>query len=353
MSPETHLPYRLLGGPGSPYSLKLRAILRYRRIHHQWVIPRSYLGRGTELKEAAKGMIPVLKYPDGSYWADSTPIAYDLERRHPGQRSILPPDPGQAFLSHLIEDMADEMLLLPMFDLRWGSDEDQRFCATRQMSGWLTPMPHGELADHLERLTRRQVANRAKWVVGESHDILMDLYPAALAINEAMLDHSSYLFGERPSLADFGLYGQWSQCAIDPSASAIMRRLAPRTYQWTQSLDDASGVEGDWMPAGQISPAVEALVGLAGRYYLPFLLGHAQGVARGLSAFEAQVAGRTWRGTPEPYKLKCLVWLRRELAALPQDTLLWLRPLLQRHGCLDGLQHDALSEVEVPAMAPV
>lgn len=353
MSLATQPPYRLLGGPGSPYSLKLRAILRYRRIPHVWLVPRSYIGRATELKTAGKGMVPVMQYPDGRYWADSTPLACDLELRHPDQRSINPPDPGQAFLSHLIEDMADELLVVAMFDLRWGSQEDRLFCGTRQMSGWLTPLPKEELAQQIERFTARQVATRAKWVVGESHDLLMDFYPAALAANEAMLDHSSYLFGERPSLADFGLYGQWSQCAIDPSASAIMRRLAPRTYQWTQSLDDASGVEGDWMPAGQISPAVEALVGLAGRYYLPFLVGHARGVANGDTAFEARIAGKTWRGTPDPYKLKCLIWLRRELAALPQDTQSWLRPLLQRHGCLDGLLHDALSQVDVPVMAPV
>ena len=104
--------YRLLGGPGSPYSLKLRAILRYRQLPHRWIVPRGYLATEGELARAGKQIIPVLQYPDGSYWADSTPLAYALEVRHPGQRSIIPGDPGMAFLSHLIEDLADEVLLL-------------------------------------------------------------------------------------------------------------------------------------------------------------------------------------------------------------------------------------------------
>ena len=35
-----------------------------------------------------------------SFMSDSTPLAYDLEQRHPGARSIIPEDKAQAFLCH-------------------------------------------------------------------------------------------------------------------------------------------------------------------------------------------------------------------------------------------------------------
>ena len=98
--------YRIIGGNGSPYSQKLRAIMRYRRIPHIWVLRSKELR--DQLTDVRPMLVPILEYPDGARRTDSTPLALDLETRHPGERSILPKDPALAFLSFLIEDMADE-----------------------------------------------------------------------------------------------------------------------------------------------------------------------------------------------------------------------------------------------------
>ena len=346
--------YRLLGGPGSPYSLKMRAILRYRRLPHLWIVPPGYIGNNGELALASKKIIPVLQYPDGSYWADSTPLAHALEARHPGQRSIIPDDPGLAFLSHLIEDLADEVLPIALFDMRWGSQDDITFCARRQMSGWLPPMPASEFEALVTKFTNRQVARRAIWVAEDNHSILADFYLRLLAAMEQMHETTSWLFGSRPSLGDFGLYGQLSQCAIDPTASSLMRRLAPRSYQWTQTLDDACGIDGEWAAPASMPPAVGLLLDLVGEFHLPLLLAHSRACASGDTNCGATVAGRRWVvRKAEPYKLKCLTWLRHELAHVPEASLQWLRPLLQQHGCWDALQRDDLDAGFFKPMAPL
>ncbi|RPH44062.1 MAG: glutathione S-transferase [Burkholderiales bacterium] len=349
----THDTYRLLGGPGSPYSLKMRAILRYRRLPHVWIVPRGYIGTGGELAQAGKGIIPVVQYPDGGYRADSTPIAYDLERRHPGVRSIVPDDPAQAFVSHLIEDMADEMLVTAMFEMRWASAEDQAFCATRQLSGWLSPIPRAELDEIVLRFTGRQTTLRAKLVQDEGVAPLRRLYADVLSVVERMLDASPYLLGTRPSLGDFGLYAQLHQCSIDPTASAIMRRDAPRTFQWTHALDDASGVDGEWGAPGVWSDAVHGMLSIAGRWYLPAMLANAQAAAAGERRYATRLDGLAWAARTDPYKVKCLGWLRRDLAALPADALGALRPLLERHGCWAALCPGASPALDVPPMAPM
>ena len=348
--------YRLLGGPGSPYSLKLRAILRYRRIPHVWLVPHGYLTSGVELSAAGKGMIPVLQLPDGSYQADSTPIAYGLEWRHPGGRSILPLDAGHAFLSHMIEDLGDELLVQSMFDLRWNQSEDVRFCSRRQMSGWLSPMAAAEFDRTVDEFVARQTAQRARMVdttSDASRALLRATYLRVLDAIERMLEQSGFLFGGRPALADCGLYGQLSQCAIDPSASAIMRERAPRTYQWVQLMDDASGVEGEWSPAACVNPAVDDLLALAGEIYLPYLVANADAIVRGQKTFEARFGGQDWRGRASPYRRKCLTWLRRELAGLPVDAVADPRARLQRHGCWQALQADARQDAGVADMAPL
>ena len=73
--------YRLIGNIGSPYSMKMRALMRYRRIPFVWVNRDRKVNE--EIAHVKPPVIPVLQYPeDGSYHVDSTPMAYELERRH-------------------------------------------------------------------------------------------------------------------------------------------------------------------------------------------------------------------------------------------------------------------------------
>ena len=126
--------YRLIGNIGSPYSMKMRAILRYRRIPFVWVNRDRKVNE--EIAQVKPAVIPVLQYPeDGSYHVDSTPMAYELEKRHPSGRSIIPEDPGLAFLSHLIEDMVDEWVTKMMFFYRWWREADQEYCSRRRFLG--------------------------------------------------------------------------------------------------------------------------------------------------------------------------------------------------------------------------
>ena len=121
--------YILYGALGSPYSQKIRALLRYRRLPYQWVDEGAR--RQAALAAVKAPVIPVLEYPDGTFANDSTPLVYDLEARH-GERGVVPPDPAQAFIAHLLEDFADEWLTKAMFGYRWLEEVDQV-----QMSRWL------------------------------------------------------------------------------------------------------------------------------------------------------------------------------------------------------------------------
>jgi hypothetical protein len=67
--------YRLIGMIGSPYSMKMRAILRYRHIPFQWVLKNQKVSE--DVAHVKPPIIPVLQFPeDDSYHLDSTPLIY-------------------------------------------------------------------------------------------------------------------------------------------------------------------------------------------------------------------------------------------------------------------------------------
>ncbi|MGZ5875373.1 MAG: glutathione S-transferase N-terminal domain-containing protein [Bradyrhizobium sp.] len=114
--------YRLIGSTASPYAIKLRALLRYRRIPFDWVIMTKALRKQTE--HLRPNLIPVLQYPDGTFRGETTTLAYDLENRY-RDRSVVPEDKAVAFVCDLLEDLADEWAVKPLFLYRWWDPEDQ------------------------------------------------------------------------------------------------------------------------------------------------------------------------------------------------------------------------------------
>lgn len=333
-------PYRLIGNIGSPYSMKMRAIMRYRRIPFVWVNRDRKVNE--EIAHVKPPVIPVLQYPeDGSYHVDSTPMAYELEKRHPGQRSIIPEDPGLAFLSHLIEDMADEWVTKMMFVYRWWRETDQKYCST-----WLTHMmampADPEVVGQMARwFTDRQVGRMP--LVGcteTTRPVIEKSFFQVLDILGRNLETSVYLFGSRPALADFGLFGQLYQLSYDPTPQGIMRKKAPGVCAWISRLDDASGdEEGEWVnPDGPLPEAVMAFLKIIGDVYFPFLVANAKAFEQGKETFSLPLLGEPYGQGTFKYQVKCLKWLREEYAGLKEDVKARVDAVLKETGCWEPLQ---------------
>lgn len=315
--------YTLFGALGSPYSQKLRALLRYRRIPHLWV-------DGAAAREAMgqvrAPVIPVLQYPDGHFDNDSTPVIYDLEARHP-ERRVVPDDPGQAFIAHLIEDFADEWLTKAMFGYRWLAEIDQI-----QMSRWLAfdNLKGGGLdrsQAFAEQFRARQVGRMA--MVGctaENFPLIEASTRAVLAALEAHVVNRHCLFGTRPSLAEFGLFGQLSQLGTDPTPQAMMRADFPYTYRWLAHVDDMSGIEGAWEPG--FAPVVAELVRIAGAVYVPFLRANERAAEAGAETFRMEALGLPYEQGVFKYQIKALRELRSRYAALNEAAKDAVDPLL-------------------------
>jgi len=330
-------PYVIYGGLGSPYSMKMRAILRYRRLPHVW----KQMGAGDDriFANVKAPVIPVIQYPDGSWHNDSTPMLFELERLH-AARSIVPDDKAQAFLAKLLEDMADEWGTKAMFHYRWFRPRDQK-----QMSAWLAfdrmgAVGRETLAKFADNFRNRQVGRMA--LVGctpENAPLIEDTADRILALFEAHVTQERFLFGSRPSLADFAWMGQLSQLATDPTPQELMRAKFPFTYRWLAELDDASGVDGEWRdPAAPVPAILPGLLRIAGSCYFPFLVANAQAAASGAETFSVVLEGRPYSQGTFKYQVRCLRDVREAYANLDASTKARVEPLLEETGCLKALR---------------
>ena len=329
--------YRLHGANPSPYSQKMRAILRYRRLPFVW--DNDGTARDVAIAAQLPPVIPVLRFPDGRLMNDSTPLAYELERLHPGARSIVPDDFGLAFLSDLIEDFADEWVTKIMFHYRWFYADDRKFAQLWISGDRMIGAAPAKRQAVMAAFNDRQVGRMA--IVGcteANRPIIEESYVRLLDILGPHVVQVPFLFGSRPSLADFGLFGQLVILATDPTPEAEMRRRAPDVFLWLLRLDDASGVEGAWIDQAALPKAVIELLRLAADVYLPFLAANNDAFQHGDAEVAVKLTGRRYTQAPFRYQVKCYDALRRKFAALPAGARARVEPVLEETGCLAFLR---------------
>ncbi|TPE61766.1 glutathione S-transferase [Sandaracinobacter neustonicus] len=328
--------YQLHGALGSPYSMKMRALMRYRRLPFIWV--QDHDARTRLFAQVKAPVIPLLRFPDGAVANDSTLLTRELEALYPG-RGVLPDDPAQAFLAFLIEDFADEWLTKAMFGYRWLFEPDQQ-----QMSAWLMydAMPgvgaaaQGAMA---AQFRDRQVGRMPLVGCTAANFALIEASTRrVLAALERHTPDGLFLFGSRPSEAEFALYGQLLQLATDPTPAAILRSDYPLALRWLSHIDDLSGVDGEWGAAGAL---VAELLPVIGEVYLPFLAANAAAVEQGAADMRFEAMGHRFAQPPFRYQAKCLHALQAAWAALAPDDAARVRPQLAESGCLPFLETRA------------
>lgn len=315
-------PLRLRGAPGSPYTRKMLALLRYRRIPYRFIVRGSREDHG--LPEPKVSLLPTffLPGPDGrdEPVVDSTPLIRRFERDFAG-REVVPPRPALALLDALLEDYADEWLTRPMFHYRWAFAPDIAKASAILPLWSRIDLPAERWREHGRLFAERQIGRLG--VVGSnptSGPVIEASYRRFLARFDAALCARPFLLGDRPGAADFGVYGQLTQLALfDPTPAALTLREAPRCVAWVERMEDLSGLEpddGDWIDAEPVPAPLRALLAEVGRVHAPFLLANAAAVARGAGQVECSIDGKPWRQAPFPYQAKCLAALRDQYGAL-------------------------------------
>ena len=332
-------PLTLKGVPGSPYTRKMLAYLRFRHIPYELLIGDQNTAAG--LPEAKVSLLPTFYLPnaDGDLEAvvDSTPLIRRFETEITG-RTAIPENPVLSFLNYLIEDYADEWLTKAMFHYRWHYDADIDMAAT-VLPHWSNIQAQAStLKDMKGYIAERQISRL--YVVGSNDTtapVIEDSYKRFLKIMDELIEKQKFTLGARPASADFGIYAQLTQLAkFDPTPAAICLDLAPRVYAWTDLVDDLSGqpaADDGWMSIDEVSNVLGDLLREIGKTYAPALLANATALQAGREQMETIIDDRPWRQPTFPYQAKCLQWINEAYRKLEAPSKSQVDEILAGTGC--------------------
>ena len=332
---------QLIGGTGSPYTQKMVALMRYRRIPYGviWGDPGGTLDAMGIEKPKPVFMPTFLFDEEGGTKAvcDSTPIIRRLEDMFAG-RSVLPTDPALAFIDYLIEDFADEWCTKYMFHYRWYPEADADNAGTLLPLGMDVSLPKEAHGQFKNWVAERQIGRL--YVVGSNDTtapVIDASYRRFLAAMEDHLASQHFMLGNRPGAGDFALYGQLTQLVgFDPTPRDIAHEVSPRTVAWVDHVRDQSGIdplEDDWMNLDSSPESLRGLLTEIGRVYAPALLANAGAVEAGEKTWETEIDGATWTQQTFPYQAKCLMWINEHYRALGDTDRARVDALMSGTGC--------------------
>ena len=345
MSDRLHV----LGGTMSPYSRKMVALLRYRRIPYQvsWCDINQKLAE-LGIEKPRPVLYPVFLLPNEAgeevATVDSTPIIRTLESKY-RRRSVLPEHPALAFLNYLLEDFGDEWVVKFMFHYRWNFERDIQVSGPKLVFTSSNTLP-GDVANQMsDMFTQRQIS-RQFWV--GSNDVTAPLIEAAykrfLSLMDKHLAVQSFLLGTRPSSADFAFHGQLTQLiAEDPTPRDIAHDLSLRTVSWVDIMEDQSGVDENttvWNDPDNLPETLIDLLKEVGSTYAPTMMANAKAARAGEESWKCQVDGQLWEQPVNAYQAKCTGWIREEFQKLDSAARAQVMEILEGTGCeqlLEGI----------------
>jgi glutathione S-transferase len=259
--------YTLYAAPVSLFSGKARSYLRWKGVAFEEVLSTPEVMKGILMPVIGWPVIPVMGTPEGALVQDTADIIAHIEAHHKGP-SVMPGGPVQRFVSELLHTYADQWLTLPAMHYRWNYNEEWTYGEFGK-----TALPHGTAEEQYAIGKKRgQMFRGMVPMLGITPETIPGVeasYLAFLSELSAHLETYPYLFGGRPSLADFAFYGPlYAHLYRDPKSGEIMTSHAPLVADWVERMREGEESYGELIGCDGIP---ETLLPLLARHFTEHL----------------------------------------------------------------------------------
>lgn len=308
--------YRLFGMEVSPYSVKVRALLRYKQIPHHWLL-RSKANEAQFREYAKLPIIPLLVTSEGEGLQDSTPLLDLLESRHP-EPSIRLMDPMLNFLADALEEAADEWLIKAMFHYRWNYDSQEAALRIATAS-----VDVGSDPTHFAQIISGILMSRRDGLgCSDDNAPLIERYLKKGAERlEAHLEQHTFLFGDQLSVADLGLASQYYELLSDSTPRQLLAAYS-HIQRWVDAcIIHPSHEQGRCARWEDLAPTLlPILEHELGHFYLPWATATMSALkAPDSNPVKLTLDGRTFSQPAQKYVGKSWPVLQAKWQALPKS----------------------------------
>jgi glutathione S-transferase len=284
MSGSATAVHTLWGTPHSLYTGKIRSYLIKKGVPFRELYPphprfRSEIRPVTRLKVA-----PVIVTADGHILQDTTDMIDYFESACP-QPLMIPETPVQRVVAWLIGAFGSEALLPAAMSYRWSyRQEQENFLRAEFGRGVHTgPNRNARLAAGLQLMNYFNDFLPRLGVTEQTRPVIEATYLELLDALDVHFQHYPYILGGRPSIADCGLMASlYAHLARDPVPATLMKNKAPNVYRWTERMNLATIVDGEfpdcpdtYLPRDAIPATLEPLLRLIFRDWGPEILANA------------------------------------------------------------------------------
>ncbi len=230
--------YRLFGAETSAYSTKLRSYLKYKSVPFDFIARTD--ATEAELKSFSRfPTLPVLVTASGFAVHDTTPTMEALEADTP-EPSVTPADGALAFLACVLEEYADVWLAKAVYHYRWGRKKDQRIAAARAIEDYYTTtQPDDRKAAEDQAIEVMTAQMKVMGLEGELGATVEKSFKRFVKLLDDHLRKHLFIFGGRPSVADFAIAGQLIQMMKDPTPAKIIEKDGEFVAKWCEFMSDA------------------------------------------------------------------------------------------------------------------
>ncbi len=337
------------GLDASYFTRKVLSFFRYKGIPHEYR-HKTITVRPIVEKKAGTHLIPVVATPEGEWLWDSTPIAFEMDRRFPDS-ALLPPldtHPVLHLTGRILEDFFDEWPTRQALHFRWMMDSGIHVGGDDLARDSLG-VPKGRRLDaEGEQMVLRMREMIRQWGTEACRKVGADRRAAAEMEGEFVrlvqllaqhFDWTPHLLGERPCLADFALYGGLeAHFLLDPIPAGLIERHAPGLEAWAARLRELRAADGvpDWPAEDRMPETLAPLLQYVGLTFHEFLKANRAALERDEEWLTLDLGYGPTRMHTRKYSEKTRRDTAAVLAGLPADAATAVERELGPLGVLDA-----------------